>query len=200
MENKKENKLSNGFLIILLVINIVLIISITIGFILFANRKDEVITEKENGGNLVLNYTGKSTTFSINELKPTTDSVAMKELVDGKFFDFSIDVGLDNAPSIEYEIAVIKDKKLSNVPDDDIKIYLEQEKSGTYTKVFGPSKYEAIKKETELGSIENSMVLAKVKRIRNTTDNYRLRVWVSDKSVIQNGKYSLEVIVNGKAK
>ena len=200
MKNKEESKLSKKFWIILLVVNILIIIPIIVGFVLFANREEKVIVEKETGGNLVLNYTGKDTTFVLDELKPTTDSVALKELVDGNYFDFSVDVGLDNAPSIEYEIAVIKDKKYSTISDDDIKIYLEQEKSGTYTKVFGPSKYEPLKKDTELGSIEGSMLLTKVKRIKNTTDNYRLKVWLSDKSVSQNGKYSLEIIINGKAK
>ena len=200
MENKKDVKLSKDFWIILLTICIILVIVVTVGFILFVNREEEVITKTVKGGGLVLNYTGKNTTFTLEELKPTTDSVAIKDLTDDNYFDFSIDVGLDNAPSIEYEVAVVKDKKNSNISDDDIKIYLEQEKSGTYTKVFGPSKYIPLKHDTDLGSVEGSMLLTKVKKIKSTTDNYRLRIWQSDKSVTKDGKYSLEIIVNGQAK
>ena len=36
-----------------------------------------------------------------------------------------IDVKLDNAPSVEYEISAVKDKSKSTIADSDIKIYLE---------------------------------------------------------------------------
>ena len=44
------------------------------------------------------------------------------------------------------------------------------------------------------------MVLTKAKKIKSGTDNYRLRIWLADTSLVQNGSYSVEVDINGKAK
>ena len=147
-----------------------------------------------------MNYTDNITGLSIVDATPTTDSIGMKNSKDGQYFDFSIEVHLENAKTVEYEVAAIKDASNSTISDDDIKIYLEKENSGTYTKVFKPAGYVPIERDTELGSPEGSMVLARVKQIKDSTDNYRLRMWISDKSVTKKGNYTVEIVVNGKAK
>ena len=198
--NKKGLSLSKTFWFALIGICLLFIVIITVGFIAFSNRKDEVIEKNENGGKITLNYTNNITGLSLKDIVPTTDSVAMKELKDGKYFDFFIDVEVNGASSIEYEISAIKDNKNSNISNDDIRIYLEKEKSGTYTKVFGPSKYIPIKKDSDLGSQKDSMILVKSKAIRSSKDNYRLRMWLSDKSVMEKGNFTIDVVVNGIAK
>ena len=198
MEENKE--VIPKFLVFILCICVVLIILIAVGFAVFVNRKPEVVENEENGANIVLNYSTDVNGLEIKDATPTTDTVAIKKNEDGDYFDFSIDVKLDNAPSIEYEISVIKDKKNSTIADDDIRIYLEKENSGTYTKVFGPDKYKALKKKDKFGSPVGSMVLTKIKKTNTSTDNYRLRMWMSDKSVTQTGNYSIEIVVNAIAK
>lgn len=197
MEKNKEE--IPKFLIFELSMCIVFVIIMAIGIAVFANREEKVITKKENGANIVLNYSSNTNGLSIKNATPTADSVGMQGTEDGEFFDFSVDVALDNAPSLEYEIVAIKDKKNSTISDDDIKIYLEKEKSGTYTKVFGPAKYTPLKKKNKFGSTPGSMVLLKTKKTNTSTDNYRLRMWLSDKSVTT-GSYSIEIVVNAIAK
>lgn len=198
--NKEGNELSKGFWCVLIVICLVLIVFIAAGFAIFSNKDDEIIDKVEDGGNITLNYTNNVTGLSIINSAPITDSLGMKKFEDGDYFDFSVKVELDNATSIEYEISAIKDTKNSTISDDDIRIYLEKENSGTYSTVFGPEKFTALKKESSLGSPEGSMVLTSVKSKKSITDNYRLRLWLSDKSMLTAGNYSLEIIVNGKAK
>ena len=200
MENKKENELSNVFWYIVIGICLFFIVVVGIGLVVFSNRKPEVVDKKLNGGNIILNYTDNITGLSIVDATPTTDSIGMKNSKDGQYFDFSIEVHLENAKTVEYEVAAIKDASNSTISDDDIKIYLEKENSGTYTKVFKPAGYVPIERDTELGSPEGSMVLARVKQIKDSTDNYRLRMWISDKSVTKKGNYTVEIVVNGKAK
>ena len=77
---------------------------------------------------------------------------------------------------------------------------MEKESDGTYSKVFGPTTFEGLKKKTVLGSEKDSMVLTKAKKVKSGTDNYRLRIWLADTSLVQNGSYSVEVDINGKAK
>ena len=200
MENKMGEKLTKKFWYFVLGICIIFAIFICVSFYMFINRKEEVIEKNENGGQITLNYTNNVTGLSLNNIAPVTDSVAMKDLTDQHYFDFFIDVDLKNANYIEYEISVIKNEKGCSISNDDIRIYLEKEQSGTYTKVFGPSKFVPLKEDTKLGSLKNSMVLVKNKALKSSKDNYRLRMWLSDQSLLQSGNYSIDVVVNGKAK
>ncbi len=198
MNSKQE--ISKKFWIILLSVCLFLIIVVAIAFAAFSNRKPVVLEKEEDGGNVVLNYSSDVSGLRLLNAVPTTDAIAMKKMDEGEFFDFSVDVLLNEAPSIEYEISIKKDLNYSTISDDDIRIYLEQEKSGTYSNVFGPDKYTALKQASSLGTKSGSMVLLKVKRKKSTTDHYRLRVWLSDKSLVTSGNYSVEISVVGVAK
>ena len=198
MEDKKNN---NGtFLYLMLGVFVLLIIVAIIGFVFFINRKVEVVEEEENGGNIILNYTNSFSGLKLSNLIPLTDSVGMTSLIDGYYFDFSVDVSLDNATAIEYEISVKKDSLNSSISDDDIRLYLEKEESGTYTSVFGPLKFTPIVQKTALGTERGDMVLYNVRKTKSSHDNYRFRMWLSDQSLLSNGSYSVNVFVKGQAK
>lgn len=200
MENKKSGELSRNFWFALLGICLFLVIFVGIIFFLFANREEEVIENKLNGGNILLNYTNDVTGLSISKATPVTDAVGMKNDKEGQYFDFSIDIEVDEAQTIDYEIAVVKNETASTISDEDIRIYLEKEDSGTYNKVFGPEAYKPLEKDTKLGSPDGSMVIIKDSTKRSLKENYRLRMWLSNKSLTKNGNYSVEVVVNGHAK
>ena len=195
----QKKELSKTFWYVLLAICLVLIILVAIGFGVFAGREETIVEEKENGGNITLNYSSNLLGLKLVDATRTTDSVGMKNLEEGEYFDFSVDVALDNAPFIVYEVAVLKDTKNSTIADDDIRIYLEKEKSGTYTSVFEANRYVPIEEESELGSPVGSMILTNVKKTKTSVDNYRLRMWLSDKALSDKGNYSVQVIVNGNA-
>lgn len=199
MKNKKENCLSKKFWFFVLGICTILIVTVTICFVLFCNRKKEVIEKTERGANVTLNYTGNSDSYSIVNVVPTTDVVAMVDVNEGNYLDFSVDVDFDKALSVEYEISAMKNSSMSTISDDDIRIYLERENSGTYDKVFGPKSFVGLKKVSDFGSEKGSMVLANVKKKKSGTDNYRLRMWLSDTSLLSNGNYSVKIVVKGKA-
>ncbi len=198
MENK-ENQ-SHVFWYVWIGICTILIILVAVGFTLFVNRKPEVIENEENGGKVVLNYASNISGLRLVETAPVSDSVAIKNMTEGQYFDFSVDVTLDNAASIEYEIAAIKDPKNTNISDEDIRIYLEKEDSGSYISLLEPSKFIPLAKESEFGSEKGSMSLATVTRKKKTTDHYRLRIWLSDTSALPAGNFSIDVVVNGIAK
>ena len=158
------------------------------------------MVEEENGANITLNYSSNNSGLTIENASKKEDKVAIQDLKDGEYFDFSVDVLLDNASKVEYEISIVKSTSNSTISDDDIKIYLEKEKDGTYTKVFGPDKYVALKKKSEFGSKKGSMPLLSVKKTNSNVDNYRLKIWLSDKASVSSGTYSVDVEVNGIAK
>ena len=65
------------------------------------------------------------------------------------------------------------------------------------------STYNYLKRNKEEGlkwfSKEKSLSYP-TKKVKSGTDNYRLRIWLADTSLVQNGSYSVEVDINGKAK
>ena len=196
----EKEKSSNSFLIVMLIVCTILITLIVIGFVVFNNRTEKVIEEEENGASIVLNYTSNVSGLQIKNATPQADGEGIKTMKEGEIFDFSVDVLLDNAASVEYEISAIKDLTNSTISNDDIRIYLEKEKSGTYTKVFGPDKFTPLKKKSDLGSQKGSMVLLDVKKTNSNSDNYRLRMWLSEKAQVSNGTYAVDIEVNGIAK
>ena len=57
-----------------------------------------------------------------------------------------------------------------------------------------------MKNYSSVGSEIGSMVLTNVKKIKAGTDNYRLRLWLSDKAIASGGNYSVEVDIHAIAK
>ena len=197
MNNKKTIELSKEFWIVLIVICLFFIVLIGIGFILFANREKEVIVEEENVGKITLNYSSSTNGLTITKVGSVADSIGMKS---ENCFDFSIKSLIEDDQEVEYEIAISKNKKKSTIPDDGIKIYLEKEEKGLYSKVFGPDSYKGLKNESKLGSKVGEMIIAKVSREESGTDNYRLRIWMSDKCILEYGDYSIDVNLYAKVK
>lgn len=199
-ENKKEEKLTKSFYVLIIVISILLIVGIAAGFFSFINREEKVINKTKSGGNIVLNYSDDTNGLRLINAVATTDEMGKKDLTEGDYFDFSVDVDLDNASEVQYEISLTKNSESSTINDKDIRIYLEQEDSGTYNGIFGPESFLPLKSKTKLGSKKGSLVVAKVKKTKSSTDNYRLRIWLNEKAIVTDGSYSVEVNINGKAK
>lgn len=193
-------ELSNDFWIASIIICIFLLLFIGFGYSCFSNKDANVVEKVVEGGYVTLKYADRTCGLSLINAIPTTDMAGSKDSNDGKYFDFSVETDLKDASKVEYEIYVKKVGSKSNILDDDIKVYLEKEDSGSYGEFFGPEKYTPIKAATEVGSEKGSMVLANIKRIKSGVDNYRLRIWLSDTSMIANGNYSIEVKIVAKAK
>lgn len=198
--SKKEEKVSRKFLFINIILCCILFALAVIGIIQFSNRKPDVIEKEEKGGSVTLNYTSASNSYSIVNVKKMSDSNGEKITGDENCYDFSVDVNLNESLNLEYEIALVKNVKNSNISDDDIRIYLEKEESGTYTRVFGPDSFKGLTKKTLIGSPSESMVIAKVKKVSTSEDHYRLRMWLSESSKLEEGNYSVELQINAISK
>lgn len=199
-KSKKGKELSGRFWITVISICCVMMVLVIVGFVLFNNRTPEVVETEEDGGYVTLNYTSEVNALTILGAVPTADAVGMKNMTEGQYFDFSVDVDLADAPKVEYEVSIIRDKTVSTISDNDIRIYLEKEESGTYTKLFGPEKYTPSKNYSSTGSEIGSMVLTNVKKIKSGTDNYRLRIWLSEEALTTGGSYSVDIDIHAVAK
>lgn len=195
METEKTTK---KFWIILLCVCTLFLIFTIVGFIIFSNRKPEIVNEQLDGGTIDLSYTSDSSYLNINGAVPTTDEVGMVNNAEGGYFDFSVNTEFDDAKTITYELSIRKVK--GNVSDDDIIIYLEKEDSGTYSPILKPTSYKPLKKDSKNGTKKNNMILITEEKNKSAIDNYRLRTWISDKSSVSNGIYQLEINIFAKAK
>ena len=196
---KGSNKLSKTFWILTLILCILCIVGISIGFYFYKQETNKVIVKDELGGDVYLKYVGNTNGLTLLNASPMSDQLGALQDGDNKYFDFSVEVDLDEADFVEYEIAIVKDKSFSNIPDNEVKFYLEEENSGSFSKVFGPSEFKPLEKKTELGTDKGDMVLYTVKKADSGTINYRLRMWMAETSTMPVGNYSVEVSINGKA-
>ena len=196
---KGSNKLSKTFWILTLILCILCIVGISIGFYFYKQETNKVVVKDKLGGDVYLKYVGNTNGLTLLNASPMSDRLGALQDGDNKYFDFSVEVDLDEADFVEYEIAIVKDKSFSNIPDNEVKFYLEEENSGSFSKVFGPSEFKPLEKKTELGTDKGDMVLYTVKKADSGTINYRLRMWMSETSTMPVGNYSVEVSINGKA-
>lgn len=195
-----DNKLSKNFLIVVIVVCCILIVFLATGFVMSSNEPDNVVKKEKNGGNLVLNYSGNTDGLTITNVVPTSDIVGMANNIDGSYFDFSVDVDLDKAKSIDYELSISKVSSNCTIPDNDIKVYLEKMDKGVYSGVFGPKKFVGLEDDSSLGTVQDSMILVKTSKNESGSDKYRLRMWLAGTSLVTSGSYSVEVNIVGKAK
>ena len=193
----EKEKISKKGLIIIGILCVLFITIAIIGFILFAHRKEEVVIEEKNGGNVVLNYSSDTSFLNVQDAVPTTDAVGMATSEDGSYFDFSVDTKVYKAKNITYELSIKKVK--GNVNSGDIKVYLEKEDSGTYNSVLKPTVIKELKKKTDIGTKSGNMVLVKESLKKTTKDNYRIRTWISESSLVPNANYQLQIDISAKA-
>ncbi len=200
-EDKKKES-SSKLIVLISFISVFILLFLVILIVGYINKPSKVITEKKTGGEVNISYTDKNNTLTITGATPVEDSVAIKDLTGDNYFEFSVETKLDEASEVNYEISISKIVSKSTINDSDIKIYLEKENSGSYAKIIGPVPFKGISKKTDLGTKPGDMVLATVTNKKNTIENYRLKIWLSntaaESTVSQD--YSVEININGDAK
>ncbi|MBO5121348.1 MAG: hypothetical protein J6C28_06665 [Bacilli bacterium] len=199
MENKKG--ISKGVLFSSLII-ILLVVGIVVGaFYIHNNQPVDVIEENLTGGDISLTYSDEENLFVIENAIPTSDIVGTKYDSAELFFDFTVKTELEDANSISYDVILVRDDISSTSKNENIKIYLEKETNGSYVKVIEPTIFNVNLKDEELG--ENAMKVYTHSKSKSGSDNYRLRMWISDTAVFNAGEiqnFGVKVAIKGSAK
>ena len=189
MENKKS--VSKKVLLLILLISIIVVLIVVLAFGLFFKNKDTDEKKDYNAGVITMNYSD-STNFKITNLIPVTDNVGMNLNEVGTYYDFIVDTKMEDSDEVSYEVAISVDENETNVDLSHLKVYLEKQESGSYSKVLTPTIFKSISKESSFGTPKGSMILFKNKVVNNSNDNYRLRVWMDEKTVtIPNTVYKI---------
>ena len=203
-----DKNYSKKIFISLLLVTLLVVVVISFSFAAFI-KTEGGISNTIHSGEITMNYLEKTNGISIENALPTSDEKGMVQLGENEYFDFIVNTKLVGNMKAIYEIAAIKDEA-STIPDNEIRLYLEQEKSGTYTKVMKPNNFIPSPKETKIGTPKGAMVLKRVVRKRGkkeikkekvtkTIDNYRLRMWLGDDASVGGNKtYTVKINVYGK--
>ena len=200
---KKNNKVSKKFTILIVVLSIIFLTGIIIAFVIFNNTPEKVVNKTLDGGEVSLSYSDESNVFTINTLTPTSDITGKKFDSVDKYFDFTVSTYFDEADEIEYEIYVKNVTDNDMIKNSDIKVYLEKQKKGTYKSVFEPNLFVPIEKKSKLGTDTDSMILYNEVKNDDSSDNYRLRMWAADTSKVDITKvkdFSVEIGINAIAR
>lgn len=184
---------------VVLGVSVVLVLIIGLSFFLFFEQQEKNINEVVKNSVVTMNYKTDTNEFVLANLTPMANDIGKSLRSEGSYFDFSVSSKMSDDASVQYEISLVKTKN-STIPDEDVVVYLEKQRSGTYAKVDNPTVFTPIKKKTKLGSPVKSMVLYKANVSTLKEENYRLRLWIRDGAVVDpSAVYSVEVQVYGKA-
>ena len=198
-EIEKEKQSSRKTLLIILAVTILVISVISLSFATFQQEYKDDSSNSIATGNISMNYTESINGISIVNAMTTSDVVGKALKGTGEYFDFTINSTIVGNASLQYEIAAVKDSN-STIPNSDIKLYLEQQVSGSYEEVMAPTVFTPINTISEVGSPAGSMILRTVTKDKTSSDNYRLRMWIKeDAQVGQAQSYTVKVNVYGKA-
>lgn len=185
-------------LVSLLLVTFLVILVISLSYSLYYKLQKENTYDVNNSSRISMNYTEETNGIFIENATPISDEVGMKLTNSNEYFDFNVTTKMIPNSKVQYEIVAVKDKT-STIPDEDIKIYLEEQKNGTYVKLTDPVKFEASKDITKLGAPEGSMIVKTVTEKNTVTRNYRLRMWLSkDSKLTEAKKYAIKINVYGR--
>ncbi len=201
MKDKKGT--TNKFIWLIVGICVICLTILIVSCIIFSNRKDDVKKEKKDGGGVTLSYTDDINIFSLTNALPLTDAVGKTLDSADSYFDFTVESELDEASKIDYEIYIEKYGNTPTIKDEDIRIYLEKQNSGTFEEVLAPVSFTGLKAKDEFGTPRGAMVIYSDSVSNDKTENYRLRMWLSDTGIVNPGipaNYSVKVSIVGKAK
>lgn len=195
------NKKGISFKVWMLLLAVFLSVGAVIGVscYLFYGEPMNIEYDEVSGGEISMTYTDDQNIFGITNGVKMSDTVGMAQDASDKFFDFTINTDISNANNLEYSIILVKDETLSTSLDENVKIYLEKEVSGSYSEVTGPIVFSPNMKDSEY---ENAMTIYKGTNRNNKTENFRLRMWISDTANItpeQIQNFSVKIMVDGKA-
>lgn len=197
---KKENDNSSRFILLSIIFVTILIIAvIALSFSAFIKLQKDGDSNSISTGNISMTYTENTNGISIENALPMSDAVGKKLSDSNEYFDFTITSDIVGDVAVDYEIAAIKDSS-SNIPDYDVKLYLEKQVSGTYEEFVAPTSFIPITSQSDIGSPVGSMILKKITKKQSGNDNYRLRMWLNESAAVDAGKiYKVKINVYGKA-
>lgn len=177
---------------------IVAIVGISYAIFVFS-AKSRVDNTVRSGG-ITFEYLEGDSVIDINDALPISDEVGVKQT---KSFDFQVSSAIRGNTTVFYEVrakSLTVDNKIDN---QYVKIYLEKKDGGDFSTVLSPTAFKE-NPNTSLTNISvdtNTMLLysgrfsGKNATTTNYSDEFRLKMWLSDKYLIDDVSRSFKIKV-----
>lgn len=177
---------------------IVAIVGISYAIFVFS-AKSRVDNTVRSGG-ITFEYLEGDSVIDINDALPVSDEVGVKQT---KSFDFQVSSAIRGNTTVFYEVrakSLTVDNKIDN---QYVKIYLEKKDGGDFSTVLSPTTFKE-NPNTSLTNISvdtNTMLLysgrfsGKKATTTNYSDEFRLKMWLSDKYLIDDVSRSFKIKV-----
>ncbi len=177
---------------------IVAIVGISYAIFVFS-AKSRVDNTVRSGG-ITFEYLEGDSVIDINDALPVSDEVGVKQT---KSFDFQVSSAIRGNTTVFYEVrakSLTVDNKIDN---QYVKIYLEKKDGGDFSTVLSPTAFKE-NPNTSLTNISvdtNTMLLysgrfsGKKATTTNYSDEFRLKMWLSDKYLIDDVSRSFKIKV-----
>ena len=198
----KNVKVKNNFKEIIFSLSAIIVLITIVVAISFAAFNYLGTGEKANtinSGIINMSYSEPDNGINLVNALPISDEQG--KLLSGSLnvFDFTIEAEIVGNATINYAITAVKG--VSTVDDSAIKVYLTKVNNNLESVVLEPTKISNLSVTTGSESYQPSsgeFILFNDSITNSITDNYRLRMWVSDDYTISNGgTYTLRVNVYG---
>ena len=196
-EHKKELVIV-GLMLLL----IIALIGVSYAAFSFSKLGDKVNTITT--GSITMSYEETDNTISLNGALPTTDETGKVRLNDGEYFDFTVSSEITGDVNINYEISA-KDVTTSDrkIDGSNIKLYLTRLTDDGEEELMMPETYnEESSANDYTGRPSGEMSLYTSSMNSSESNNYRLRMWVSEDYNPQgdggNLSFSVKINVYGK--
>lgn len=177
---------------------IVAIVGISYAIFVFS-AKSRVDNTVRSGG-ITFEYLEGDSVIDINDALPVSDEVGVKQT---KSFDFQVSSAIRGNTTVFYEVrakSLTVDNKIDN---QYVKIYLEKKDGGDFSTVLSPTTFKE-NPNTSLTNISvdtNTMLLysgrfsGKKATTTNYSDEFLLKMWLSDKYLIDDVSRSFKIKV-----
>lgn len=177
---------------------IVAIVGISYAIFVFSaiSRVDNTV----RSGGITFEYLEGDSVIDINDALPVSDEVGVKQT---KSFDFQVSSAIRGNTTVFYEVrakSLTVDNKIDN---QYVKIYLEEKDGDDFSTVLSPTTFKE-NPNTSLTNISvdtNTMLLysgrfsGKKAATTNYSDEFRLKMWLSDKYLIDDVSRSFKIKV-----
>ena len=174
MLKKKENIV----IIVLLLVMVVAIIGVSYAAFNYSREgsKPNTITT----GVISMTYTESENVLNITGALPTTDETGKTRTTEGYYFDFTVSSTITGNANINYEISAKKEDG-NTIDGSNIKLYLTRLTDNGEEELMTPETYKEEKSANAYtGRPAGEMSLYTSSMNASESNNYRLRMWVSE--------------------
>ncbi len=199
----KDNN-SKQVLLSVLGVAILVVAVVGVSFAAFTFSQTGNVENKITTGTISMSYSEPENGITLTNAMPMNDATGMALENTNEYFDFSVSATINGSGSttINYAITAVTEPG-STLTDDYVKVYLTNMASDADTQILAPTVVSSLPTTSSdaSGAPDDQYILEDGTFTTNSTNEYRLRMWVADNYAVTGSSetYTLRVNVYGRA-